>query len=349
MVNTSKLHPDFGAEVHNIDLASSFDDTQRDAIADALETYGMLLFREQSLDEDMQIAMAKRFGTLDSGFKKASKSPNRFSHDELLDMSNVDVKGDITARNHPKVVGNIANQLWHSDSSFQAPATAYSMLLAVVVPSSGGDTEFVDCRVAYETLPADQQRALRGLIAKHHALHSRIMLGDDQYTDTQRQAIPPAEWPILKPQKSTGRTALFVGAHAHEVIGMTVPEGRMLLMDLLEHATRPDRVYLDTVGDPVISSCGTTERPYTAVVGGTSRNVVNCGARRCSNETGFACRRHTAHSWSRLGEAAQRLLDDLLGSIINRLLPIGVVRIVALQHLALDVDGRIRLWISIVG
>ena len=237
------LHPDFGAEIPGIDLATPLDEILRNAIRNALEVKGVLLFRGQSLNQDQQISMARCFGRLDSGFKKVSKAPNRFEYEELLDISNVNDDGSVAAGNHQKIVGNIANQLWHSDSSFQTPATSYSMLQAIVLPASGSVTEFVDCRVAYETLPADQQRTLEGLVARHHALHSRRMLGDDNYSDKQVAAIPPAEWPLLKKQRSTGRTSLFIGAHAQAINGMTVPEARMLLMDLLEHATHPDKVY----------------------------------------------------------------------------------------------------------
>jgi len=242
-LSLSELHPDFGAEVENVDLGLSLKDSQRDSIAAALEQYGILLFRKQLLTEDQQIALAKRFGTLDIGLKKASGSPTRLRYEELLDMSNVGMDNAVTPRDHPKIVGNIANQLWHSDSSFQKPATSYSMLLAIVIPPSVGCTEFADCRVAYETLSADEQQELRGLVVRHNALYSRITLGDEKYTAEQRETFPSVEWPIIRLQKSTGRNALFIGAHAFEVMGMTVAEGRMLLMNLLEHATRPDKIY----------------------------------------------------------------------------------------------------------
>ena len=243
ILDLSKLHQEFGAEVRGVDLAAPLGNALRNAIDNALETRAVLLFRGQSLDQDSQIAMARRFGTLDTGFKKASRSPGRFRYEELLDISNVGANGAVAEPSHPKIVGNIANQLWHSDSSFQAPATSYSMLFAKVLPPSGSVTEYVDCRIAHEALPADRKAELEDLVAQHHALHSRFLLGDDDYDDEQRRAIPPAQWPIVREQPSTGRRTLFIGAHAQSVNGMTVPEGRMLLMDLLEHATHPDRIY----------------------------------------------------------------------------------------------------------
>jgi alpha-ketoglutarate-dependent 2,4-dichlorophenoxyacetate dioxygenase len=243
LLDTRALHPDFGVEVRNLELRVPLDEALRDALITALETSAVVLLRGQSLDQDQQVALAKQFGPLDKGFKKASRAPSRFKYDELLDISNVNADDRIASPDQQKIIGNIANQLWHSDSSFQHPATAYSMLYAVVLPQSQSVTEYVDCRLAFETLPLEEQAALESLVAKHHALFSRLQLGDINYTEEQRSAIEPAEWPVVKKQKSTGRSSLFIGAHAHEIIGMSVPEGRMLLLDLLEHATHPGKIY----------------------------------------------------------------------------------------------------------
>lgn len=70
-----------------------------------------------------------------------------------------------------------------------------------------------------------------------------LLLGDSNYTEEQRRSIPPARWPIVQTDPRTGRKILFVGVHACEVEGMTVAEGRMLLLDLLEHATQREFAY----------------------------------------------------------------------------------------------------------
>ena len=253
-LNFENLHPDFGARCGGAELAGEISDDLRDEIASAIEQFGVVYFPGQNLDQDSQIALARRFGELDRGFNKVSKAPSRFKHAELLDMSNVGADGEITSRDHKKIVGNIANQLWHSDSSFQKPGSAFSLLYAVTLPSHGGETEFADCRVAYETLSDETKEMLDGLVARHDALHSRMQLGDDQYTPEQRAAMPAVEWPVVREQTATGRASLFIGAHVCEIVGMTLPEGRMLLMDLLEHATTPERVYRHhwRLGDLVI-------------------------------------------------------------------------------------------------
>jgi alpha-ketoglutarate-dependent 2,4-dichlorophenoxyacetate dioxygenase len=166
----------------------------------------------------------------------------------------------VAGRDDPKIVGNVANQLWHSDSSFQRPRAKYSMLHAVVVPGFGGETEFADLRLAWDTLPAWLQQRVRGLRAVHYALHSRFMLGATHYTEAQRAALPPVEWPLVQTDPRSGRTVLFVGVHACEIPGMTLAEGRMLLADLLEHATRREHVYQHrwAVGDLVMWDNTTT-------------------------------------------------------------------------------------------
>ena len=213
------------------------------AIEAGMDRFGVLVFKNQPLTQDQQIAFAKHFGPLDIGFAKVKRGPLRLQYRELGDISNLDVNENVAARDSQKVVGNIANQLWHSDSSFQNPRAKYSMLSAVEVPIEGGDTEFADLRLAYEALPAWRKKQIDGLVAKHHSLHSRFMLGDTHYSDEQRREIEPAHWPLVQTDPRTGRRILYVGVHACEIVGMTVAEGRLLIMDLLEHATQREFVY----------------------------------------------------------------------------------------------------------
>ena len=248
------LHALFAAEASGIDLRKSLSQEQIREIDDGMNKYAVLVFRNQPLDQDQQIDFAKSLGPLDLGLRKLKRNPHRFKHEELIDISNVNPDGQVAPRDHAKIVGNIANQLWHSDSSFQRPRARYSMLQAITLTSWGGETEFADLRAAYDGLPDRLRRDAEGRSAEHYALHSRAMLGDDQYSDAQKNAIPPVEWPLVDTHVGSGRKLLFVGIHCRRVSGMTLPEGRMLIMDLLEHATQPKFVYRHVwrVGDLVI-------------------------------------------------------------------------------------------------
>jgi alpha-ketoglutarate-dependent 2,4-dichlorophenoxyacetate dioxygenase len=249
------LHPLFAAEASGIDLARPLAPAQVKEIVAAMDRYAVLVFRGQKLGEDEQIAYAKQFGPLDLGLRKLRRGEaHRFRHAELIDLSNTGADGKLVSRDHPKLFSNIANQFWHSDSSFQKPAARYSMLHAMVVPPRGGETEYADLRAAYDALPEEVKEEIAGLEAEHYALHSRLLLGDTSYSEEQKKAIPPATWPLARTHPGSGRKVLWVGIHATHVLGMTVPEGRMLLADLLEHATQREFVYRHQwrVGDLVM-------------------------------------------------------------------------------------------------
>ena len=250
----SQIHPIFVGEVTGVDLRQPLDPAVVIEIDAAMDRYAVLVVRDQPLDQEQQMVFARSFGPLDLGLRKVKKQPHRFRYDELIDISNVDEKGRIADRNSGKIVSNIANQLWHSDSSFQRPAAKYSMLSAVVLPTRGGETEFADLRAAYDALSDELKAELEALEAEHYALHSRFLLGDSDYTEEQKNAIPPVHWPIVRMHPGSKRKLLFVGVHARRIVGWPVAEGRMLLMDLLEHATQRDFVYSHKwrVGDLVM-------------------------------------------------------------------------------------------------
>ena len=244
----------FAAVATGIDLREPLTPAQLKAVEDAMDQYAVLVFPKQALTQSQQIAFAKSLGPLDMGLRKLKGGPHRLEFAELADISNVKVDGEVADREHAKIVGNVANQLWHSHSSFQKPRAKYSMLSAVTIPEFGGETEFADLRMAWDGLPDWRKQQVEGLQAVHFALHSRFLLGDTQYTEAQRNAIAPATWPLVQTDPRTGRKILFVGIHACEIEGMTKAEGLMLLWDLLEHATQRQFVYQHRwqVGDLVM-------------------------------------------------------------------------------------------------
>ncbi len=238
------LSKHLGGEASGVDLSQPLTQDMIDAINTGMDQYGMLVFRNQPLSQTEQLNLAKSFGPLDMGLKKLKVRKDRLEHPELADLSNVtDDASGVVEPTHKKIIGNIANQLWHSDSSFQRPAARYSMLSAVRVPSDGGDTEYTDLRAAYDALPASMKNELKDLQAEHYVLHSRFLLGDTDYTEEQKNTLPPVLWPMVRVHPGSGRNVLFISAHAREVKGMSLAEGRMLLFDLLEHATQPEFRY----------------------------------------------------------------------------------------------------------
>ncbi len=248
------LTPQFAAEASGVDMRRPLDAATIAEIDAAMDKYAVLVFRNQPMSESEQIACARQFGPLDAGLRKATGAPTRFGHEELIDISNLAQDGSVAGRDNARLIGSLANQLWHTDSSFQPLPVKYSMLSAVVVPELGGDTEWADLRAAWDRLPEDLRVAVEGRTAHHSTFHSRIMLGDDKYTPEQLNRFPPAEWPLVRTHPGSGRRLLFVGVHCDRISGMSVPEARLLIGELIEHATQRQFVYRHRwrVGDYVM-------------------------------------------------------------------------------------------------
>ncbi|WP_157017109.1 TauD/TfdA dioxygenase family protein [Mesorhizobium xinjiangense] len=245
----------FGVEITGgLDVTKPLTPDQIAGIDALMDGHSLVIIRDQPMSTEEQLAFTRQFGPLDIGFKKVVAQNARLAEAEVGDISNLGKDGKPAARTDKRILNNIANQMWHSDSSFQKPAAKYSMLHSVVNPSWGGDTEFADLKAAYDALDDRTKDFLDGREAEHYALHSRFLLGDDSYDEAQKAAIQPAWWPIVRVNPATGRKHLFIGVHARQVSDLTVPEGRMLLADLLEHATSPQFIHRHQwhTGDTVI-------------------------------------------------------------------------------------------------
>ena len=142
--------PSFAAHASGIDLRKPLDAGTIAEIDAAMDKYAVLVFRDQPLDQGQQIAFSKQFGPLDAGLRKATGAATRFQHEELIDIGNVALDGSVAAPDNKKLIGVLANQLWHSDSTFQDIPVKYSMLSAVVVTEVGGETQWADLRAAWD-------------------------------------------------------------------------------------------------------------------------------------------------------------------------------------------------------
>src|SRR5262245_16112500 len=113
------LHPLFAAQVSGVDLRRPLEAATVADIDAAMDRYAVLVFRDQPLSEEEQIALAKHFGPLDAGLRKATGAATRFQYEELIDIGNVRLDGEVAESGDQKLIGVLANQLWHSDRSFQ--------------------------------------------------------------------------------------------------------------------------------------------------------------------------------------------------------------------------------------
>ena len=246
----------FVAELRDIDISKPLPPDVVRAVHAAIDRYGVVVFRGQTLDNKEQMLFAEQFGPLERySLSYRADRKLRLEHREMVDVSNIDAQtGKVQDKSARHRMINLGNRMWHTDSSFRIPSGALSMLYAHVVPQNGGDTEFADMRSAYAALPQAQKNALAGLKAEHWLMHSRAVLGFTDFTDEERAALPPVTQYIVRTHPRSGDKALYLGAHASHIVGMPVPEGRVLLMELTEFATQRKFIYTHCwqVGDLVI-------------------------------------------------------------------------------------------------
>jgi alpha-ketoglutarate-dependent 2,4-dichlorophenoxyacetate dioxygenase len=249
-----KLHPLFAAEAGPIDLRAATDRATLDAIRAGMDEYGVLVFRDQPFADEEQLAFARRFdGELHSKTGASVLSKSRFGNEALTDISNVDEGGGLMKADDRRRAYQLGNRLWHTDASFQDPPGRYSMLSAKVIPSVAADTEFADMRAAYDALDEQTRASLEGLRVHHSIAYSRQVLGFE-FSAEEQEKLKGAVHPLVRTNPRTRRRSLYLASHASRIVDWPVPEGRLLLRDLTEHATQPRFVYRHEwrVGDLVI-------------------------------------------------------------------------------------------------
>jgi alpha-ketoglutarate-dependent 2,4-dichlorophenoxyacetate dioxygenase len=219
-----------------------------------MDKHAVLVFRDQQFTDAEQLAFAERFdGKLHRKTGASVLGKNRLGDEALTDISNIDAEGRILDPEDRRRAYGLGNRLWHTDASFQDPPGRYSMLFARIVPPVAADTEFADMRAAYEALDEDLKKEISGLKAHHSIAYSRETLGF-AFSEKEKTQLKGAEHPLVRTNPRTGRRALYLASHASRIVGRPVPEGRLLLRDLIEHATQPQFVYRHSwrVGDLVI-------------------------------------------------------------------------------------------------
>ena len=248
------LHPLFVAEASTVELRRAHDRETLARIRAGMDEYAVLVFRDQPFTDDEQLAFAQRLdGRLHARTGSAVLGKSRLGHEALSDISNVDEDGELLKSGDRRRMYGLGNRLWHTDASFQDPPGRYSMLSARIVPPVGADTEFADMRAAYDALSTEIKAQLEGLRVHHSIAYSRQTLGFE-FSEGEQEKLKGAVHPLVRTIPRSGRRSLYVASHASRIIDWPVPEGRLLLRDLIEHATRPEFVYRHAwrAGDLVI-------------------------------------------------------------------------------------------------
>jgi alpha-ketoglutarate-dependent 2,4-dichlorophenoxyacetate dioxygenase len=235
---------EFVAEVADIDLAAPFDVAGAAAIHAGMDRYAVLVFRDQPLTDAQQIAFTASLGKIElNTANNVTRPEQRRLGYEMSDISNLDKDGNLLERDDRRRGFNLGNRLWHSDSSFKAAGSKYSLLSARVVPSAGGNTEFADMRAAYDALDPETKTEVENLVTEHSLLFSRGQLGFSEFSAEERVKFAPVRHRLVRTNAATGRRSLYLSSHIGGIVGWPVPEALAFVRDLAEHATQRQLVY----------------------------------------------------------------------------------------------------------
>ena len=253
-LNLERMDAPLGAEIHDVDLSQPVDDATFAEIENAFNTHSVLVFRDQDLTPEQQIAFSRRFGPLEVHVLSQYLHPD---HPEILVVSNILKDG----RN----VGiPDAGRYWHTDLSYMAAPSRGSLLYAMEIPEKDGevlgDTLFASASAAYDALPDAMKRRLDGVEALFSLSHRFSKLEADgtkhqKMTDDQTEQTPEVLHKLVQTHPVTGRKILFVNeGHAARIPGMPEDESRALLDELCDYCHQPEFVYRHRwrVGDLVM-------------------------------------------------------------------------------------------------
>ena len=240
-----QIHPVFVGEVSGIDITRPLSPAEVAAIEAGMNEHAVLVFHDQKLTDEQQMAFTVNFGALeDARGGNITKPEDRRLEVGMNDVSNLARDGRPLERDSRQRWFNVGNMLWHSDSSFRAIPAKWSLLSARVVNPVGGNTEYADMRTAYDALDAATRALIEDLVCEHSLMYSRGLLGMHDYSEEERAMFKPVRQRLVRTHPATGRKSLYLSSHAGGVVGMPMADARILLRDLTEHATQPQFVYV---------------------------------------------------------------------------------------------------------
>jgi alpha-ketoglutarate-dependent 2,4-dichlorophenoxyacetate dioxygenase len=217
------------------------------AIDAAMDRYGVLVFHDQRFTDESQMAFSRNFGELEvsSGAEMSKAHDRRLRQMEMADISNLDRDGRLRAASDRMRLTALGNRLWHSDASFRAVPAKYSLLSARQIPGTGGNTEFADMRAAYDALDEATKAEIEDLVTEHSNAYSREQIGflKADYGEENQSKLKPVRHRLVRYDQRTGLRSLYLSAHIGAIAGWPVPEARMFIRDLTEHAVQRRFVY----------------------------------------------------------------------------------------------------------
>ena len=223
------------AEIGRVDLSQSLDPAQIAAIRAAIVEHPVLIFRDQNLSKDQQARFSINFGDLESHIGKLSDGS---TFPTVHTLTNLDPSGNLINMDVAKL-----NYFWHTDKSYHAIPSFVTILHALDVPPTGGDTQFSNARLAFEALSPQVKARTEKLQAVHDWSASRKNSGTSPATDEQKRTRPPVTHPLVRTHPDSGQKSLYLGVHVSHIGGMSKADSDTLLAELTDHIGQDRFVY----------------------------------------------------------------------------------------------------------
>ena len=243
-LRVTPLGRSIGAQVDGLDFSQPVPDDVSDELLHALHIHGVLVARATNVDDDTMIALGRKWGPLDNikAHKKAGRK-FRLESDEIFDVSNIDAEDQIiTEEDALRTSSKRGNTWWHSDGAYNPRRSGVSIIRAVELPppETGGETEFLDSRTAYEDLPDDKKEEIKDYVGMNTLLWNRKQANPDMdmFKDIDCTQVPLAKHRIAQIHEPTGRGNLYIGSYNHLIEGLPVEEGRQITDELMRHVTQ---------------------------------------------------------------------------------------------------------------
>ena len=229
-----EMIPGLGAEITGLDVSQAVSADTAAALNAALARHAVLVFRDQSMDPAQFTAAGELFGPL---------MPQQLKQFVLKDHPLV---GYNSTHDLPRKNGKlqVRGENYHTDHSNEVSPPKATMLLAISLPSHGGDTQFVDVRQAFDDLPNEMQQRIHGLRSRHVHQSGRSPRSFAKLSGEALQAIPQTWQPLVIRHPDSGRAALYLNTGRMEGIeGMDDDAAHALIEQLYQHATHPRYEY----------------------------------------------------------------------------------------------------------
>ncbi|KAF7554736.1 hypothetical protein G7Z17_g2717 [Cylindrodendrum hubeiense] len=238
------LHTTYGARVEGMTWDLPTPPMVLQEIINGVHKYGVLVFRKANLDNHQHIAFSQQLGELDDvkAHIKAGRAMRFPDQPEIFDVSNLDENDQVLTDADPVRKGNNkGNTLWHADMAYNPQRCAYSLLRAVELPpqGTGGETQFLDSRTAYDDMPQAMKARVNKLVTNNSLLHNRKLAAPEIFDGVEPLDYPMSRHRLIQPHEGSGRNNIYVTTYAHHFDDSTMEESKPLLEELLAWVSQP--------------------------------------------------------------------------------------------------------------